>query len=324
MDRDHRSAPHHDRIPVGISACLQGLEVRHDGGHKHSRYCTEVLSRYFQFHSLCPEMGAGLAAPRQAMHLVDTDQGVRLKATRGDRDFTDLMTGFVDRTLDGLAGLRGFVLMAKSPSCGMERIRVYREDGEVGRRDASGLFAEALMARYPLMPVEEEGRLNDDRLRENFVERVFVYDDWCRLREQGLTAKGLIEFHSRHKFQLLAHGEATYRRLGPMLADLKSRPLDDIADDYIAAFMPAMARRVSPGAHVNAMLHLAGFLRDHLDDEDRRLLHEQIEAYHRGDVPLVVPMTLLRGAQRKVAQPYLARQQYLNPYPDALGLRNRV
>ena len=313
-----------DRIPVGISACLQGQEVRHDGGHKHSRYCTEVLSRYFRFRSLCPEMGAGLATPRPAMHLVDTGQGVRLRATRGDKDFTDLMEGFVAGALDGLADLRGFVLMAKSPSCGMERIRVYREDGEVGRRDASGLFAGALMERYPLMPVEEEGRLNDDRLRENFVERVFIYDDWCRLREAGLTPGGLIEFHSRHKFQLLAHCEATYRRLGPMLADLKNRPLDEIADDYIAAFMPAMAKRISPGAHVNTMLHLVGFLRDQLEQADLTLIHEQIEAYRRGEVPLVVPMTLLRGAQSKVGQPYLARQRYLNPYPDALGLRNRV
>ena len=168
------------RIPVGISACLMGREVRHDGGHKHSRYCTGVLARYFRFRSLCPEMGAGLSTPRPAMHLVDTDDGVRLKATRGDRDFTALMDGFVTDTVERLGDLRGFVLMAKSPSCGMERIRVYREDGEVARRDASGLFAAALMARFPLMPVEEEGRLNDDRQRENFVERVFVYDDWRR------------------------------------------------------------------------------------------------------------------------------------------------
>jgi len=236
------------------------------------------------------------------------------------------MNGFVTGALDGLADLRGFVLMAKSPSCGMERIRVYREDGEVARRDASGLFAAALTQRYPLMPVEEEGRLNDDRLRENFVERVFVYDDWCRLidGEGGLTAKGLIDFHRRHKFQLLAHCQATYRRLGPLLADLKSRPLRDIADHYIRAFMPAMAKRISPGAHVNAMLHLMGFLRDDLGEQDRGLIHQQIEAYGRGEVPLVVPMTLLRGAQSKVGQPYLAGQQYLRPYPDALGLRNRV
>ncbi len=312
------------RIPVGISACLTGREVRHDGGHKHSRYCTEVLARYFRFRSLCPEMGAGLSTPRPAMHLVDTDGGVRLKATRGDRDFTALMDGFVAETLDGLAGLRGFVLMAKSPSCGMARIRVYREDGEVAHRDASGVFAAALMARYPLMPVEEAGRLHDDGLRENFVERVFVYDDWCRLLEGGLTARGLLGFHRRHKFQLLAHCQASYRRLGPLLADLKKRPLDEIADDYIRAFMPAMSKRISRGAHVNAMLHLMGFLRDELGEQDRGSIHQQIDAYLRGEVPLVVPMTMLRAAQSKVAQPYLATQQYLRPYPDALGLRNQV
>ena len=144
------------------------------------------------------------------------------------------------------------------------------------------------------------------------------------LREAGLTPGGLIEFHSRHKFQLLAHCEATYRRLGPMLADLKNRPLDEIADDYIAAFMPAMAKRISPGAHVNTMLHLMGFLRDELGEQDRAAIHEQIDAYLRGEVPLVVPMTMLRAAQSKVEQPYLATQQYLRPYPDALGLRNRV
>tara|TARA_R110001606_G_scaffold279510_1_gene428020 strand:+ start:343 stop:1311 length:969 start_codon:yes stop_codon:yes gene_type:complete len=314
------------RIPVGISACLTGQQVRHDGGHKHSRYCTEVLARYFRFLPLCPEMGAGLASPRAAMRLVeasDEDQP-RLRACRGDQDFSAPMAAFIERVLPTLEGLRGFVLMAKSPSCGMERVRVYSEQGTVSRRDASGLFAGALMARYPLLPVEEEGRLNDDALRENFVERVFVYDDWCRLREQGLSARGLIEFHSRHKFQLLAHCQARYRRLGPMLADLKARPLEDIADDYIAEFMAAMACRADKGDHINAMLHLAGFLRQGLEDADRALIHQQIEAYQRGDVPLVVPMTLLRGAQSKVAQPYLAQQRYMAPYPDALGLRNRL
>jgi len=314
------------RIPVGISACLMGREVRHDGGHKHSRYCTGVLARYFRFRSLCPEMGAGLSTPRPAMHLVDTDDGVRLKATRGDRDFTALMDGFVTDTVERLGDLRGFVLMAKSPSCGMERIRVYREDGEVARRDASGLFAAALMARFPLMPVEEEGRLNDDRLRENFVERVFVYDDWRRLneREGGLTAKGLIDFHSRHKFQLLAHCQKTYRQLGPLLSDLKARPLEEIAEEYIHGLMAAMKKRVSRGAHVNTLQHLAGFLREGLSDTDRALINEQIEAYLREEVPLIVPLTLLRGGMRKVPQPYPEKQGYLSPYPDDLGLRNRV
>ena len=320
------------RIPVGISACLMGLEVRHDKGHKHSRYCTEVLSSYFEFRSLCPEMGAGMPVPRKAMHLVEParteqEQGseaLRLLTTDGERDCTALMQDFIDRTLPSLAPLRGYILMAKSPSCGMERIRVYNVAGNVQRRDASGLFAAALAERYPLMPLEEEGRLNDATLRENFIERVFLYDDWCQMMERGLTAQQLIDFHSRHKFQLLAHCQKTYRELGPMLADMKARPLEDIARDYIQAVMTAMKKRVSRGAHVNTLQHLAGFLRQDLGDADRALINEQIDAYLREEVPLVVPMTLLRGALRKTDQPYLAQQRYLSPYPDPLGLRNRV
>jgi len=312
------------KIPVGISACLLGLEVRHDKGHKHSRYCTGVLSRYFQFRSLCPEMGAGLSAPRKAMHLAEQGGELRMITTDGRRDYTDLMQDFITRTMPSLAPLRGYILMAKSPSCGMERIRVYNDDGNVQHRDASGLFAAALQTHYPLMPLEEEGRLNDDTLRENFIERVFLYDDWCQLREQGLTARRLIDFHSRHKFQLLAHCQKTYRQLGPLLSDLKSRPLEDIAEEYIQALMVAMKKRVSRGAHVNTLQHLAGFLREGLSDTDRALINEQIEAYLREEVPLIVPMTLLRGGMRKVPQPYLEKQGYLSPYPDDLGLRNRV
>ncbi|MGB1464743.1 MAG: YbgA family protein [Alcanivorax nanhaiticus] len=313
-----------EKIPVGISACLLGMEVRHDGGHKHSRYCTGVLANYFTFRSLCPEMGSGLSTPRKALRLIERGEQLRMVTTDGLRDHTDLMADFVERTLPMLDNLRGFILMAKSPSCGMERVKVYREDGALLHRDTAGLFAARLQEAYPLMPVEEAGRLNDDTLRENFIERVFLYDDWCQMLASGLTPQRLIDFHSRHKFQLLAHCQRTYRQLGPLLSNLKARPLDAIADDYIHAVMAAMKKRVSRGAHVNTLQHLAGFLREGLSQEDRSLINEQIDAYLREDVPLVVPMTLLRGALRKVDQPYVQAQRYLSPYPDSLGLRNRV
>lgn len=312
-------------IPVGISTCLLGEEVRHDGGHKHSRYCTGVLSRYFDFRSLCPELEAGLGVPRPAIHLRDYPNGLKLIETNGNADHTDAMQAVIDRVMPQLQDLRGYILMAKSPSCGMERIKVHNPDGQVTRRDGRGLFAAALIAHYPLMPVEEEGRLNDDQLRENFIERVFAYDDWMQnVAGNQLTARALIEFHTRHKFQLLAHSERIYRQLGPMLADLKSEPLSAIADRYIALFMEAMTRQVSRGSHVNAMQHLMGYLRDALGDEERKVLLEQTEAYHRGEVPLIVPMTLLRMAQRREPVDYLHSQKYLSPYPDDLGLRNRV
>jgi uncharacterized protein YbgA (DUF1722 family)/uncharacterized protein YbbK (DUF523 family) len=311
------------RIQVGISACLMGEMVRHDGGHKHSRYCTEVLSQSFDFKAFCPEVGAGLGVPRPAMRLVGDDQGVRLRETRSDAEHTDAMQNWIDANLERLEGLRGFVFMQKSPSCGMERVRVYRSDGELLHRDGEGLFAAAVKKHFPLMPVEESGRLNDDRLLECFIERVFVYDDWLRLREGGLTPARLIDFHTRHKFQLLAHCQNTYRRLGPLLSDLSS-DLEAIADEYIHAFMAAMGKTVSPGAHVNTMQHLLGFFRDQLEAAERRTLVEQIDAYGRGEVPLVVPMTLLRLAQRRFPDSYLAGQAYLQPYPDNYGLRNRV
>ncbi|WP_339806449.1 DUF523 and DUF1722 domain-containing protein [uncultured Marinobacter sp.] len=312
-------------IPVGISSCLLGREVRHDGGHKHSRYCTGVLARYFDFRPVCPELEAGLGVPRPAIHLREYPEGLKLIESNGSADHTTAMQAVIDGVLPELHDLRGYILMAKSPSCGMTRIKVHNPEGQVIHRDGRGLFAAALMARYPLLPVEEEGRLNDDQLRENFIERVFAYDDWMQnVAGDKLTARALIEFHTRHKFQLLAHSERIYRQLGPMLSDLRSEPLSTIADRYIALFMEAMTRQVTRGAHVNAMQHLMGYLRDALGDEERKVLLEQTEAYHRGEVPLIVPMTLLRMAQRREPVDYLHTQKYLSPYPDDLGLRNRV
>lgn len=312
-------------IPVGISACLLGKEVRHDGGHKHSRFCTEVLSQHFDFRSICPELEAGLGVPRPAIHLREYPDGIRLLDTKGAADHTSSMQEFTNGILPELAHLRGYILMAKSPSCGMSRIKVHNPEGQVVRRDGQGMFAEALMRAYPLLPVEEEGRLNDDALRENFIERVFAYDDWMQnVASENLTAKALIEFHTRHKFQLLAHSEKIYRQLGPMLSDLKSDALEAIASRYILAFMEAMNQKVSRGSHINVMQHLMGYLRDAMEGEDRKVLIEQIDAYGRGEVPLIVPMTLLRMAQRREPVDYLRLQQYLTPYPDELGLRNKV
>ena len=312
-------------IPVGISTCLLGKEVRHDGGHKHSRYCTQVLAKHFEFRSICPELEAGLGVPRPAIHLREHEDGLNLVESKGSKDHTEGMQNFIAEVLPSLANLRGYILMAKSPSCGMERIKIHNAEGSFMHRDGRGMFAEALMKAYPLMPVEEEGRLHDDMLRENFIERVFAYDDWMQnVAGENLTKQALIDFHTRHKFTLLAHSEKIYRQLGPMLGDLKSEPLEQIADRYIHQFMEAMTQRVSRGSHVNAMQHLLGFLKEGMSAEEKTVLLEQIEAYRRGEIPLVVPMTLLRLAQRKEPVDYLHSQKYLTPYPDELGLRNNV
>jgi len=312
-------------IPVGISTCLMGKEVRHDGGHKHSRYCTQVLAKHFEFRSVCPELEAGLGVPRPAIHLRQHDDGIHLVENKGTKDHTDAMQAFIQQVLPSLAELRGYILMAKSPSCGMERIKIHTADGAFMNRDGRGMFADALIKAYPLMPVEEEGRLNDDLLRENFIERVFAYDDWMQnVAGEKLTKQSLLDFHKRHKFTLLAHSEKISRELGPTLSDLKSEPLARIAERYIHPFMEAMTQRVSRGSHVNAMHHLLGYLKDGMSAADKTVLLEQIEAYRRGEIPLVVPMTLLRLAQRREPVDYLHTQKYLTPYPDELGLRNRV
>nr|WP_277355970.1 DUF523 and DUF1722 domain-containing protein [Marinobacter daepoensis] len=312
-------------IPVGISTCLLGKQVRHDGGHKHSRYCTQVLAKHFEFRSICPELEAGLGVPRPAIQLREFADGLHLIESKGQDDHTGAMQTFITTVLPSLASLRGYILMAKSPSCGMERIKVHNAEGNFMHRDGRGLFADALMKAYPLMPVEEEGRLHDDMLRENFIERVFAYDDWMQnVAGENLAKQALIDFHTRHKFTLLAHSEKIYRQLGPLLGDLKSEPLEQIADRYIHQFMEAMTQRVSRGSHVNAMQHLLGFLKEGMSAEEKTVLLEQVEAYRRGEIPLVVPMTLLRLAQRKEPVDYLHSQKYLTPYPDELGLRNNV
>jgi uncharacterized protein YbgA (DUF1722 family)/uncharacterized protein YbbK (DUF523 family) len=318
-----------EKLPVGISACLLGQAVRHDGGHKRSRYCQDVLSRYFAFQPLCPEVGAGLGTPRPALHLVETTSGIRLRPSHARHhdshtDFTAAMAGFVERSLPVEVPWRGFVLMAKSPSCGMERVRVYDEAGKVLHRHAAGSFASALMQRYPLLPVEEAGRLEDKALCENFIERIYFYDDWCQLMSAGLTPARLLDFHGRHKFQLLAHDQATYRQLGPLLANLKQPALHALASTYIGMAMAAMKQLASAGSYVNVMQHLAGYLRGRVDLHTRLMLNEQISAYQQREVPLIVPMTLIRNAQKQARQPYLERQVFLRPYPDALGLRNAL
>lgn len=321
---------------MGISACLTGQRVRHDGGHKQCRYCMDVLSQWFDLRPLCPEAGAGFGTPRPSMRLQQQGDVVRLvtsaRSTQeggAQRDMTAPMEAWIEQQLPALAALRGFILTAKSPSCGLYRLRVYEQagqgrDGQVLRRDASGLFASALRARYPLLPVEEAARLNDDGLRENFLERVFLYDDWCRFRCQPLTAGGLLAFHTRRKLQLLAHSQQGYRALGRLLANLRGVDIEALADDYIARVMAMMSTPASPGAHVNVMQHLLGYFRDRVSPALRAETQQQIQAYQAGEVPLIVPLTLLRLMQREAPHDYLTHQHYLAPYPDALGLRNRL
>jgi uncharacterized protein YbgA (DUF1722 family)/uncharacterized protein YbbK (DUF523 family) len=311
-------------IHVGISSCLLGAKVRFDGGHKHDTYITGTLGQYFDFVPVCPEMAIGLGAPREPMRLVgDPDHPRAVGIRTGQLDATDRLAAYGHQMGRKLAGISGYILKRASPSCGMERVKVYDDKG-VAVPKGAGIYAAAFMDEQPLLPVEEEGRLGDPLLRENFIERVFVYHRWQRLLAAGVTASKLVAFHTDHKLLIMAHSQAAYQRIGRLVARAGSKPIAALADAYVAELMTALRRRVSRGRHANILLHLSGYLKRALDGGDKAELVATIDAYRRGLVPLVVPITLLKHHFRRHPHPYVERQCYLSPHPQELMLRNNV
>jgi len=311
-------------ITLGISSCLLGNEVRHDGGHKRNVYVTNTLSCYFSFRPYCPEMAIGLGLPRPAIRLTRCAGGIRLTgAVDSAVDVTDDMKRWSEGVIEDMRELSGFILKSNSPSCGMERVRVYDGNG-VPARDGVGVFASALMNAIPWLPVEEEGRLNDPMLRENFIERVFVYYRWQLLQKEGLTVFGLMEFHQRHKFILLAHDEAGYRRLGPLIAGLNRNNLEQVSTQYLSGIMTCLRTRASRKRHTNVLMHVMGFLKNKISSEDKQELIEIMDSYRHGRVPLIVPVTLMKHHLRNHPDDYIGNQYYMAPYPEELMLRNMI
>lgn len=310
------------RIRIGVSSCLLGQEVRYDGGHKHSGYITQTLARHFEFVPFCPEVAIGLGIPRPPIRLVQTPSGVRARGVdQPDRDVTDALVAYGGHVAAEIGGFSGYLFKKGSPSCGMERVKIYTEQGMPATTGA-GLYANAIMTAYPLLPVEEEGRLMDPVLRENFIERVFVHHRWQVLQASGLTAQKLVDFHTEHKFSVLAHHEETYRAMGRLVAEAGRRDLDELAAEYFHALMTALKHRATRRRHTNVLMHVMGYLKKHLDSGDKAELLELIERYRNGLVPLIVPITLLKHHLRRFPDPYINRQVYLNPHPDELMLRN--
>ncbi|GAB6068887.1 DUF523 and DUF1722 domain-containing protein [Methylothermus subterraneus] len=308
---------------VFVSACLLGQPVRYDGGHKRFPYL-DVLANHLELRGICPEVGIGLGVPRPPINLVAVNGELRLLGVK-DRslDVSEKMREFARRQAPLMAQADGFIAKKDSPSCGMARVRVYDLAGNLLHKHGAGLFTAVLSQALPQLPIEEEGRLNDPALAENFLTRVFVHYRWRNLQAEGITPASLLEFHTRHKYLVMAHSMRAYRALGRMLADLKNSG-PETAARYFAELMAALARPARRPNHVNVLQHLAGYLSDRLDCRDRRELTEVVETYRRGEVPLIVPLTLLRHHQSRIRNPYLAGQYYLEPYPAALGLRNAI
>jgi uncharacterized protein YbgA (DUF1722 family)/uncharacterized protein YbbK (DUF523 family) len=317
-------------IRIGISSCLLGQKVRYDGGHKRDRFITDVLAPHVTFVPVCPEVEMGLGTPRETLRLVKRRDDVRMVMANGE-DHTAAMRRYARRRVRELddEDLCGYILKKDSPSCGMERVKIYPEPrpdkGHLpAERAARGLFAEALMARHPHLPVEEEGRLHDARLRENFIERVFAHR---RLRDlfSGRWKMGdLVRFHTAHKLVLLAHSNEAYRALGRLVAGGKTARRRELRETYGAEFMAALSRIATTKRHVNVLQHMAGYFKRDLDKASRDEVQTAIEDYRRELLPLIVPITLIRHHVRALGVDYLAGQIYLDPHPKELMLRNHV
>jgi uncharacterized protein YbgA (DUF1722 family)/uncharacterized protein YbbK (DUF523 family) len=314
-----------DQPMVAISACLLGHNVRYDGGHKRDRFIVETLGKYIEFLPLCPEAAIGLGVPRPTIRLAGDPLQPRLVGVCDPNwDVTDKMEEYAIRQSQDLERISGYILKKNSPSCGMERVKVYSESGQHSVRKGIGAYARIIMQRLPLLPFEEEGRLNDSVLRENFINRVYVYQRWHKLLASGITPASLIAFHTDHKYLVMAHSQAAYQRLGRLLSNLPKMQLEGITDNYICELMHTLKRRVTRKRHVNVLQHIMGYLKKHISRDDKTELSASIEAYRRGETPLIVPITLFRHYFRHHPDSYMSRQVYLQPHPDALGLRNSI
>lgn len=312
-------------IPVGISSCLLGNQVRYDGGHKRSKYCLNVLSDCFEFVPFCPEVAIGMSIPREPIRLVGNSDAPRVRGVKNpDLDVTDEITAYADTVSQEHQELCGYILMKGSPSCGMERVKVYHENG-MPNEAGSGAYAARLMRNNPALPVEEEARLNDHILRENFITRVFVYSSWQEEVMKNPSLHEVIQFHSRHKYQLMAHSYEGYKQLGQYLAnEAPNKPLSEVLADYILSLMTHLKNRANRKSHTNTLMHIMGYLKRDIDSETKQDLLDAIEQYRTSKVHLVVPLTLLKHYLKRHGSDYIQSQAYLDPYPHELGLRNYI
>lgn len=317
-----------ERITIGISSCLLGEKVRYDTGHKHHSYITNTLGNYFSFRPFCPEMAIGLGTPRETIRLVQFDDGIHAIGTKTEgHDVSDALRTNAENQAHWHKDLCGYILKKDSPSCGMERVKVYKgknPNNLVPEKIGRGLYAEVLQKNFPNLPVEEEGRLGDAVLRENFIKRVFAYRDWMNLVEQGLTMKALTEFHSAYKYALLAHDQDRTRALGTMLGNGKKTDVTSLAECYFVEMMRILKVPATRKNHVNVLQHLQGFLKNHIDKEDKAELVETILQYKDSKLPLIVPIVLLRHHFRRHPQPWIERCKYLMPHPADLMLLNSL
>ncbi len=310
-------------VRVGISSCLLGEMVRYNGGHAHDSFVTTTLGPYVTWVPICPEVDLGMGTPRETIRLERSEDGIILRAPDSGTDYTEKMHSYAVSRTEQLAGenIHGYILKKNSPSCGMERVKVFDKNG-VPHREGRGLFAEQLISRFPLLPVEEEGRLRDTTLRENFIERLFAHYRLQGLLSQDPSAGDMVSFHTRHKLTLMSHHQERYRELGRLVAQAGTMEKNDFLGQYAYEFMKTLEVHANRKNHTNVLHHIIGFFKDELDSEDKAELVETIDRYRNNLIPLIVPLTLINHHLRRHPVDWLLSQVYLHPYPQELRLRN--
>ena len=316
-------------ISIGVGACTIGKPVRYNGEAKRQNSFLQQLSEHMQLIPFCPEVGIGLGVPRETIRIVvdkTTDEQVqRVKdSATHSKDYTAELQGFAKKTLEQNPDLCGYILVKGSPSCGLDRVKVYTQEGNIDGHDGMGGFARQLQLENPNLPLEEDGRLNDAGLRESFICRVYVYHDWQGLLKSGLTPQKLIAFYQRYKYLIMAHQVSAYKRLGPLLADFSQQDLQTLGDKVITIILNALKKPATRRGFTNAMQHIRGYLKHELAPDEKRDIDLAIEQYRSGVVPLVVPMRLMEYQFNRHPNAYIAGQVIMQPYPEALGLRNNI
>jgi uncharacterized protein YbgA (DUF1722 family)/uncharacterized protein YbbK (DUF523 family) len=314
-----------DKIRIGVSACLLGQPVRFDGGHKHDHYLTDTLGQYLDFVPVCPEVESGFPIPREALRLVGNPQNPRLITSRTNIDYTDHMIDWAEKRVRELEteGLCGFIFKSDSPSSGLMRVKVYNPKG-MAEKKGVGLFARTFVQHFPLLPVEEEGRLNDPKLRETFIEQIFTLKRWRESLAQGRSMKTLIDFHSCHKLLMLSHSPANAGVMGKLVADGKQMPIQAVYAKYESLLIETLRMKSTIKKNLNVLEHILGYFKKRLSADEKQEMLAIFDRYRDEIIPLIVPVTLLNHYVRKFGEPYLEQQVYLNPHPVALKLRNHA
>lgn len=312
-------------IKLGISSCLLGEKIRYDGGHKLDRFLTDTLGQYMEYVPVCPEVECGLSVPREAMHLQGNPDSPRLVTTHTKHDMTDRMVKWAQKRVAELEKecLCGFIFKSNSPSSGMERIRVYNEKGMPVKKGV-GIFARIFVNHFPLLPVEDEGRLHDPELRENFIERIFTLKRWRGVLGKKESRGNVVDFHTKHKLLILSHSPKHYQAMGKLVAQAKDLPSKELYQRYQILLMESLELKTTAKKNTNVLMHMMGYFKEQLSSDEKQELLEVIDHYREGYIPLVVPITLVNHYVRKYDQPYLQQQVYLNPHPLELQLRNHV